>query len=74
MEKAELNTIMYWKKNNEFRTADSLVDLIEENQKSPKHRVFKKYKGPVPTAIDYNKLIRNVKKQTWETRENIRAK
>jgi hypothetical protein len=65
---------MYWKKNNEFRTAESIYELIEENYKRPSHKIFKKYKPPTIAAKDYNNLIRNIKRQTFESRENIKKK
>ena len=65
---------MYWKKNNDFRTGESIHHYVEDHSNSPRSKLFKKYKNPVVAAIDHNNLIRNVKKGTLDVRETIREK
>ena len=72
MESAKENTLGYWKKNQKNRVADSFADLIDESRNNSKIKVFKKYKGPVLSAIEYNKMLTNIKKQTNEKREKIK--
>jgi hypothetical protein len=74
LENARNNTARYWKNNQKNRIAESFADLLEENSRSPKRKVFKKYKNPVSTAIDSNRTLNLVKRQTNDIREKIRNK
>lgn len=67
-----MNTAKYWKKNNDLRVAESLVDLVEESHRSPKHKIFKRYKNPVSSAIEYNNILSSVKRSTNEIKENLK--
>ena len=67
-----MNNIKYWKKNQNLRVAESLVDLVEENSKSPSKKIFVKYKNPIINAVEHNKLLSNIRKQTEEMREKLR--
>ncbi len=63
----------YWKRNQNNRVAESFADLIDESSRGHSNKkVFKKYKNPVITSIDYNKMIGNIKRETMEMREKIK--
>jgi hypothetical protein len=74
LDNAKNNTTRYWKNNQKNRIAESFADLLEENSRSAKKKILKKYKSPVISAIDYNKTLNVVKRQTSEVREKIRNK
>lgn len=56
----------------EKQRAETLFELIEENQKSPRGKSFNKYKNPILSAIDNNNVIRSIKKSTTDVRESLK--
>ena len=70
---AKQNTMIFWKKNNEFKNTKTLFDLVEEDKDSD-DKNSKRYKGPVIAATESNALIRNLKRTTQDIRDNIRQK
>lgn len=52
--------------------AETLFELIEENQKSPKAKSINKYRNPIISAIESNNIIRTVKKSTADVRESLK--
>ena len=70
---AKENTSSFWKKNIDKQKAETLFELIEENHKHPSKSI-KTYKNPIYTAIENNKIIRNIKKGTADLRDEIKNK
>ena len=52
--------------------AETLFELIEENQKSPRAKSINKYKNPILSAIENNNIIRSIKKSTADVRESLK--
>ncbi len=65
---------MYWKKNIDKQRAETLFELIEENQKSPRSKSIKRYRNPISSAIESNNIIRTIKKSTADIRDSIKEK
>lgn len=64
----------FWKKNNDNRNSETLYDLVEETKVGEKGNNFKRYKDPVIVAAETNSLIRDIKRQTVDVRNNIQEK
>lgn len=71
---AKDNTSRFWKKNIERQKAETLFELIEENNKNTLKANKKTYKNPVVSAIENNNIIRSIKKATSDLREEIKEK
>ena len=71
---AKDNTTLYWKKNMDKQRAETLFELIEENQKSQRSKSIKKYTNPIYSAIDTNNIIRTIKKSTADIRDSLKEK
>jgi len=54
--------------------AETLFELIEENQKSPKGKSINKYKNPISSAIENNKIFRSIKISTADVRDSLKEK
>lgn len=52
--------------------AETLFELIEENQKSPRAKSINKYKNPILSAIENNNIIRSIKKSTADVRDSLK--
>lgn len=54
--------------------AETLFELIEENQKTPRSKTIKKYRNPISSAIENNNIIRAIKKSTADVRDGLKEK
>jgi len=54
--------------------AETLVELIEENQKSNISKSIKRYKNPIISAVENNNIIRLIQKSTFDVRESLKEK
>ena len=57
----------FWKKNNDYKMGETLFELVEES-KTNDSKHFKRYKNPVTAAADANNMIRDIKRNTLDTR------
>jgi len=54
--------------------AETLFELIEENNKSARAKSFNKYKNPISSAVENNNILRSIKKSTTDHRESLKEK
>jgi hypothetical protein len=54
--------------------AESLIELIEENHKTPRSKTTRKYISPLIWAMDNTNVIRSIKKSNTDVRENLKEK
>jgi len=54
--------------------AETLYELIEDNQKMPRAKSTRRYNNPIKTALENNNIIRNIKKTTCDIRESLKEK